>query len=307
MNKIAVQTLGITERFGMNEGYRKIREWSFDGADANIHTVLSKGQILRRDIPEVLVRGGSDCMALFRPWGEAARAAGVENLQAHAPFPSWLPFCGKTNGKLIEVLKNAIRACDLIGCRKLVIHPFYAGPSFALLAEIEERRNLDNYAKLVPVAKEYGITICLENMIAQGLTKRLRPGACGEPETALRYVDALNRFAGQELFGFCFDTGHAHACGIDIKQALVTLGARVVALHIHDNDGLSDQHLIPRMGSIDWDSFTEGLRAIHYTGAISFETFGVFSKLLPEQMDETMRSLSQCGRMFAQKIAENPD
>lgn len=302
MNRIAVQTMGITERYGMAGGYVKIRDWGFDAADANIHTVLRKAQILKRDIPDVLVRGGSDCMALFRPWGEAARAAGIENAQAHAPFPSWLPFCRETNRKLIEVFKNTVRGCDLIGCRRLVVHPFYAGPSFRLFKGLDLKRNLEHYARLIPVAKEYGVTICLENMIAHGFTKKLLPGACGRPEEAIRYVDELNALAGQRLFGFCFDTGHAHACRVDIPQALRTLGERIVALHIHDNDGLSDQHLAPGMGTVDWDAFARGLGEINYQGAISFETFNLFSRVAPDGVDEEMRRLSACGRAFSQRV-----
>ena len=303
MNKIAVQTLGITERYGFKEGYRMIRRWGFDGADANIHRVLGKGLILKRDIPDVLVRGGPDCMALFRPWGEAAKEAGVENVQAHAPFPGWLPFCGETNEKLIEVLKNTVRGCDLIGCRKLVLHPFYAGPALWIMKGIDLRRNLERFSRLIPVAKEYGVMLCLENVHSRSFTRRLLKGACGDPETGARYVDELNRIAGEKLFAFCFDTGHAHACRVDIKQALHTLGGRVQALHIHDNDGVSDLHLAPYMGTVNWQSFAEGLQDIRYEGAISFETYAVFGRLPPALIDRQMQFICECGRMFAQKAS----
>lgn len=302
MDKIAVQTMGVTERYGMAEGYRKIREWGFDAADANIHTVLGKARILKRDIPDVLARGGNDCMALFRPWGEAAKATGVENAQAHAPYPTWLPFYGRTNKKLIEVLKNTIRGCDLIGCHKLVIHPFYAGPALRIFQKVDLKRNLDYFSRLIPTAREYGVMICLENMIAHGPKKRLLPGACGDPRMAARYVDELNRLAGGKLFGFCFDTGHAYACRIDMEKALVTLGGRVEALHIHDNDGVSDQHLAPGMGTVNWKKLAEGLHKIGYRGAISFETFNMFSRIPPERVDDAMRRLCEWGRALAENV-----
>ena len=302
MNKIAVQTLGIASRPDLESGYRRIRDWGFDAADANIHVVLSKGSVLRRNIPDVLVKGGKDCMDLFRPWGEAARQTGIENVLAHAPFPVWLPFLKEVNQELIEVLKNTIRGCDLIGCRKLVIHPFYAGPAFRIVRRIDLRRNLCNFAKLILVAKEYGVMICLENVFSRTFTKRLVVGGCGDPKVAARYVDDLNALAGEKLFGFCFDTGHAHVCRVDIKEALITLGERVEALHIHDNNGISDQHYAPYMGSIDWNDFMEGLKAIRYKGPISFETYNATNKIPESLIDSEMRFINECGRMFAQRI-----
>jgi sugar phosphate isomerase/epimerase len=38
------------------------------------------------------------------------------------------------------------------------------------------------------------------------------------------------------------------------------LNARLIAYHIHDNDGLCDQHKRICTGTIDWDRFAEGVR-----------------------------------------------
>ena len=127
---------------------------------------------------------------------------------------------------------------------------------------------------------------------------------CGDPKVTARYVDDLNALAGEKLFGFCFDTGHAHACRMDIKEALITLGERVEALHIHDNNGISDQHYAPYMGSIDWNDFMEGLKAIRYKGPISFETYNATNKIPESLIDSEMRFINECGRMFAQRIWE---
>lgn len=103
---------------------------------------------------------------------------------------------------------------------------------------------------------------------------------------------------------FCFDTGHAHACRVDIETALAALDGRVEALHIHDNDGVSDQHLAPHMGTVDWDKFARALRRIRYRGAISFETFNLFSRIPPEKAEDEMRKLCECGRSFARALTQ---
>lgn len=56
------------------------------------------------------------------------------------------------------------------------------------------------------------------------------------------------------------DTGHAHINGWDIPALLARLGRKVRGLHIHDNDGKSDQHLPIHHGSIDWGPVLEAIR-----------------------------------------------
>ena len=58
MNKIAVQTGGTEKLYGTVEAYGHIREWGFDAVDANIDHVLSGGNITKKNIPEVLMKGG---------------------------------------------------------------------------------------------------------------------------------------------------------------------------------------------------------------------------------------------------------
>ena len=304
MNKIAVQTAGPSALSGVKDAYRRIKEWGFDAVDANIDGVLSFRDIVHGEIPELLIKGGSDCMELFRPWAEGAKEYGVDNYQAHAPFPSCLPDAELTNANIIEVLKNTIRACDYINCRNLIIHPFFYGYEKRLSEADEWALNIECYSRLIPVAREYGVTICLENMFS-GFRGKLYAACCSNIDTAARYVDELNRIAGgEDTFGFCLDTGHALLCGLDIKQFMITLGKRIRAFHIHDNNGINDQHIAPYMGILDWNAFVEGLKAIHYTSTLSFETFNVWNVVDTGVIDGMMRFIHDCGVMFARRAAE---
>ena len=303
MNKIAVQTGGTEKLYSVKEAYRRIRDWGFDAVDANIDHVLSGGNITKGMIPPVLIKGGRECMDLFKPWAEGAKEAGIENYQAHAPFPSYVADNPDVNADMIEVLKNCIRACDTMDCRNLIIHPFFLGYDKQLSARDEWDLNIESYAKLIPVARECGVTICLENMFS-GFRGKIYAACCSNMVTAANYVDELNRLAGSETFGFCLDTGHALICGLDIKQCMLTLGKRIHAFHIHDNNGLNDQHLAPYMGVLDWNRFVEGLKEIGYDATLSFETFNVWNTVDNEVMDNMMRFIADCGRMFARRAAQ---
>ncbi|MBR4235783.1 MAG: sugar phosphate isomerase/epimerase [Clostridia bacterium] len=303
MNKIAVQTGGIEEHYGVRDAYRMVREWGFDAVDANIDHLLKYSEISHDTIPEVLIKGGRECMELFRPWADAAKEFGVDNYQAHAPFPSYVFGQDGINERMIEVLKNMIRGCETMNCRNLIIHPFFAGYNDKLSDEDEWDLNVESYSKLIPVAKECGVTVCLENMFS-GYRRKIYAACCSDIDVACKYIDTLNSIAGSsDTFGFCLDTGHLLLVGLDIKQAMLKLGSRISAFHIHDNDGWEDQHLAPFMGRLDWNRFAEGLRAIKYDKTLSFETFNVWNQVDAEVMPEMMRFIAACGRMLARKAA----
>ena len=109
----------------------------------------------------------------------------------------------------------------------------------------------------------------------------------------------LNRLAGDRVFGFCLDTGHLLLVGGDIKNTMVKLGDRICAFHVHDNNGITDQHLAPYMGVQDWDAFVDGLRAIGYNKTMSFETFNVWNTVDKELCPTMLKYIAQAGRMFA--------
>ena len=63
-------------------------------------------------------------------------------------------------------------------------------------------------------------------------------------------LDILNRHPG---FGMTFDIGHAHHSGIPPERFIEILGCRIEALHLHDNNGVYDEHLAPGRGSVDFE------------------------------------------------------
>ena len=86
-------------------------------------------------------------------------------------------------------------------------------------------------------------------------------------------IDSYNAQAGKECFGLCLDTGHLNLVKQDVRYYIPILNKRIKALHIHDNDGLSDTHKAPYTGTIVWKDFCDELRKIGYNGDITFETF----------------------------------
>jgi sugar phosphate isomerase/epimerase len=70
--------------------------------------------------------------------------------------------------------------------------------------------------------------------------------------------------------GICLDFGHAHIDG-DVVDAVETVSEHVIATHLHDNGGRSDDHLMPMDGTIDWAGALTAVQKIGYDGPLIFE------------------------------------
>ena len=106
-----------------------------------------------------------------------------------------------------------------------------------------------------------------------GLKLLLEPAHRAESTLVLTIADGLRmvREIGSERLGICLDTGHTHVNGEDPAQAVRELKDIPLHIHIDDNHGDSDAHLIPGAGSIDYAPFVSALRDIGYQGFVSAE------------------------------------
>lgn len=302
--KIGVQTSPILQSFGVEKGFEMIRNAGFDCVDLNIDECLTYEKIVNND-----VLGGfydqteAQIKAFFEPYAEAAAKYGIAFSQAHAPFPSWVSGADQTNEYLLSALEKTLMICGHIGCPRLIIHPFFASYNEMLSKQAEWELNISSYSRLIPAAQKYGVTICLENMFVSNRGK-IYAAICQDPAEACRYIDTLNAMADSKCFGFCLDVGHSLLVGRDVYQVVVELGNRIEALHLHDNNGISDQHIAPYMGILDWDRLCKGLREIGYNGVLSFETCNALLTYPSELAPQTLSLISAAGRLFAKKIGE---
>lgn len=310
MFQIGVQLGGLGDNGRtLLEQYELVKEAGFDAVDANVDHLFPAAEVRAHNIWPAFKPGISDTETLeyFRPWKEASKATGIPNYQAHAPFPPLVYDDGDMtyNDFLLEVMRKSIIGCDFIDCRNLVIHPFdYRYPNMTSFQEGWDR-NVERYLYLAKTAKEYGVTICIENMNTHdGPINYV--ALTNQPDRAARLVDTLNDLAGAKVFGFCLDIGHAVLGSQDPQDFLETLGDRLTCLHVHDNDGVGDQHLAPGMGGIDWNHVIAGLKHIHYDKTLCFETFRMHHKLdALGALPEALKTLAKIGREFARKASES--
>lgn len=230
---------------------------------------------------------------------------GVGIAHAHAPFPIWRKDEEEHNVFMMTALEKVMRTCAAVGCPAVVIHPVTRSTK-----EKEWETNMSLYRQLMPIAKETGVKICLENLFTVG-TGRVLAGVCADAEEAVRYIDALNAEAGGDYFGFCFDVGHANLLHKNPCHYIEALGHRLTCLHIHDNDGQNDLHMAPYTQTryyktctcaLDWELFIEGLRAINYRGSMCFETFRVTNLTPPPLHNSVLTHIINIGKYFRDRI-----
>jgi protein FrlC len=101
----------------------------------------------------------------------------------------------------------------------------------------------------------------------------IEPAHAAESTLILTVEDDPGMIAeiGSERLGILLDTGHANANGEDLAQVVASLRDVPFHIHIDDNNGDSDAHLIPGEGSIDFGPFAQALEQINYQGFLSAE------------------------------------
>jgi sugar phosphate isomerase/epimerase len=76
----------------------------------------------------------------------------------------------------------------------------------------------------------------------------------------------------------------------------------LVTLHVHDNDGIGDDHTAPFTGVCNWNLFIKGLRAVGYKGTLNYETEGFNLKFPKELVPDALKLLGATARYLRDKV-----
>lgn len=306
--KISIQTGDIVDVLGFEKGYAEIRRAGFEAIDWNLDHAWKKsfrtgdyrGYCNFEESLDKVIEMYSEEL-------EIIRKNGLTITQAHAPFPSYTPDCPEIFDYAIENYKRNIEFCDYAGCKNLVIHGIsYTFQDKINTPETIKELNHKLYTSLIPTLLKTDVTVCLENLFS-GNNGVCYQGHCSYPDDAVAEIDGLNFLAGKEVFGFCLDTGHANLLHHDLRVFIPKIGNRLKCLHIHDNNGSSDQHLAPMTGTVDWNRFCSALKEIGYDLDLSFETFhqtNIAYELGEEAMFAWIKLIFETGNIFRKKITE---
>lgn len=177
----------------------------------------------------------------------------------------------------VELIKNRVDLAQALNAGEVVLHmqlpwePMTASKDFKARYYQQVLKSLD---ELQPYCLERGIKIAIENLP-------------GEPNDLSRErFDLLFERYGHEYMGFCFDSGHALIMAeSDPLELLEAYQSRLVAVHLHDNKGATEEellsdpmtsacdlHMTPFSGALDWDRLTKLIANSPYSLPVCLES-----------------------------------
>ena len=214
MHKLSIQSTGAIAQHDLEKGYRQIAEAGFHCVDFGFDSFLQGWMIQNDNINKVFLRPIEEIWEDFKPHAELAAKYGLTFEQSHAPFPLKTPGRDNLNKKMMQATENCFAIAHRMGSRYIVEHPVHL---WNAARDEQYAYNKEMYLSLIAMAKEYKLTVCLENLFVER-NAHLFEGMGSDIAESVRLIDELNEAAGEELFGFCFDTGHANLLGKNMYQ-----------------------------------------------------------------------------------------
>ena len=185
-----------------------------------------------------------------------AREAGVP---IHSVLHGWWPpFTDTTPSvvqKSIDAMAHALRCAQAMGASAVLLVPTRVTENFRYADAY--KRSQDYVRKLIPVAKETGVVIAIENVWSKFLLS---------PLEFARYIDECE----SPLVRAYFDVGNVIIYGFS-QDWIRTLGKRIVKIHLKDfqRKGYQWKNLLE--GDVNWPEVRKALDEINYNGYLTAE------------------------------------
>lgn len=283
---LSTQTDVAGKRFGEEKAIRWICEAGFDALDYSMFHMQDDDCVLN----------GPDFEKRVLELKKIADGYGVFFNQAHAPFPSFKVNDAEYSKKIFPKIVRSVEIAGILGVKNIVVHPTDYGKESKENLEL----NAEFYNRLVPVCRESGVKVAVENMFGRDkLRGYIVPNICSLGDEFCQMADMLD----PEYFTACVDIGHAGLVGTTAPELIRALGHdRLGCLHVHDNNYKEDKHLPPYYCNLDWEEITQALADIKYKGDFTFEADNMFGHYPEELMPAAYSLLHATGRALISKI-----
>ena len=286
--KIGTSASSFCSLYGDRLAIKKLAEAGFDSIDFGYfnYPVYSKECIFSQ--------GNKEFEAYFRALGETAAEAGIEIGQVHSPMPSYKGQSDEEDEFLYKLQERSIAAASYMNSPYIIIHPCIPERyRYTEYRKETKKLNMKFYRRLLPALTKYNVKLSIENMFSYDPQRKcICPTVCSTADEMLDYIYTLN----DGHFVACLDSGHALLTGGTPESMARTLGDKLETMHLHDNNGFSDEHKAPFLGITDWDGFYKTLEDIGYKGVFSFECDGFFTMYGKKLPEESAAFLCKLGR-----------
>ncbi len=152
----------------------------------------------------------------------------------------------------VDETKKLLNVAEVFEPLNFVLHPDLSTHNFNQTLD-NLRRSLD---ELKEDARKFGIKLALETGIK-------------ESNISASIVEVV-RGLDESVFGICVDVGHANV-GEEPVTALERCLHRLLEVHVSDNNGDGDAHLVPEEGNMEWARIVGTLKNKNFKGNFVFE------------------------------------
>lgn len=228
-----------------------MKETGFRHLDLSMYNIIYKGS------PWIAPGDGwkkeiDDCRII-------ASENGFDFCQAHSPDGEHF-IEGEERNILILAIKCSIEACSMLGIPHTVVHPqaVIGGTPYEFL-----QKNIEFLRIFEEDLERYNVNLLIENSASQW-----------NPHYYLRTGKEMREFielAQIPRLHICWDIGHANVQGQNQYDDILAMDDELHAIHVHDNYGNADSHVMPLVGTTNFDKVIKGLLKIGYAGDFTFE------------------------------------
>lgn len=172
----------------------------------------------------------------------------------------------KVRNESIDYIRESFSVAKFLGTNMVTVCPGHTlfGQSFENGWELLK----ESLSRLIEYAQQYEITLLLE------------PAHEMESDLVITIDSALKiiREMGDDRIGVLLDTGHCAVNKEVLADCIKNLAGSGCIFHIHldDNNGLMDDHLIPGRGEINFIPFLKELKRVNYEGFLTIELGGQY-------------------------------
>lgn len=263
MKKIGISCGTIITEMGIAPGFEFIKKCGFDAIDFNMQFYKIGDEIYGGSVDQF--------ESYFTRIKDMAAHYELEISQTHGRCVTYLPENNEHNDMIDKLCELDIYGTAVLGAPSCVIHfpnTFRWGKCDA---SIMHKITAELYDKCVPYAEKHKVKIAMETFGATRVSGARIRDFFAAPEEFLYQYNRLDT----KYKTICVDTGHTHEAEsfwVPAPEEMIKiLGSDISILHLHDNSGHWDDHLLPGFGNIKWPAVFDSLDEIGYNGVYNFE------------------------------------
>lgn len=223
---------------------------------------------------------------------EAVAALGITFVQSHAPYypgKAFDPVAAEFNDHFEKMLLRSAEICHRMGIAYSVVHPIRDPRCPVENKETHLKMTYELHRRFLEKCAEYGIAPAFENMPGPAAENRFGRAA----DDLIMICDALSEYHT----GVCWDLGHGNLSFEDQTIEIGKLTGRILCVHVHDNRGRSDDHLMPFMGNMPWETVLPAMRQTGFSNDLVLEV-GQNGTMPDELKDESSMLCAHASRIL---------